>query len=122
MDSRSPRKNHRHRVAQAAKEEVPAQTVREIHEHEDGTLIGPAQQSPDLKEIAERKRPPSVGEILFHEAEAMRAQHIAQEEAAAAESEKHPISLDLPRRRCPARKILSSPCRTKGSGWLERGS
>ena len=24
--------NHRHRVAQAAKEEVPAQTVREIHE------------------------------------------------------------------------------------------
>ena len=65
--------NHRNRSLVAAKEEVPAQTVREIHEHEDGTLIGPAQQSPDPEEIEEQRRPPSLGEILLREAEAMQS-------------------------------------------------
>ncbi len=73
--------NNRHRATQAAKEEVPTQTVREIHEHEDGTLIGPSKQSPEPEEIEEQRRPPSLGEILLREAEAMRAQRIAEEEA-----------------------------------------
>ena len=57
--------NHRHRTAAAAKEEAPAQTVRETHEHEDGTLIGPSKESPDPEEIEEQRRPPSLGEILL---------------------------------------------------------
>src|SRR5271154_1651147 len=75
--------NHRNRIAQASKEEVPAQTVRETHEDEDGTLIGPAQQSPDLEEIEEQRRPPSLGEILLREAEALQAQAQAERQAAA---------------------------------------
>jgi hypothetical protein len=63
--------NHRNRTVQAAKEEVPAQTVRETHQHEDGTQIGPEQQSPDPEEIEEQRRPPSLGEILLREAEAL---------------------------------------------------
>jgi hypothetical protein len=90
-----------------------ASMVREIHEYEDGTLIGPAKQSPDPEEVAERKRPPSLGEIL-REAEAMRAERIAKEEAAAAESEKHPISLNLPQIQAvadtpPAEQRVESP-------------
>src|SRR5271168_2652014 len=73
--------NNRHRAAIAAKEEAPAQTVREIHRHEDGTQIGPEQQSPDPEEIEEQRRPPSLGEILLREAEAMHAQRLAEEEA-----------------------------------------
>ena len=79
--------NHRHRAAQAAKEEVPAQTVREIHEHEDGTPIGPAQQSPDPEEIEEQRRPPSLGEILLREAEALTAQREEREARQKAEAE-----------------------------------
>ena len=73
--------NNRHRAAIAAKEEAPAQTVREIHRHEDGTQIGPEQQSPDPEEIEEQRRPPSLGEILLREAEALHAQRLAEEEA-----------------------------------------
>jgi hypothetical protein len=106
--------NHRNRSAMAAKETAAAQTVREIQVYEDGTLIGPAKQSPDPEEVAERKRPPSLGEILLREAEAMRAERIAKEEAAAAESEKHPISLNLPQIQAvadtpPAEQRVESP-------------
>jgi hypothetical protein len=73
--------NNRHRAAQAAKEEIPAQTVRETNQHEDGTQIGPEQQSPDPEEIEEQRRPPSLGEILLREAEAMKAQAEAKREA-----------------------------------------
>src|SRR5271156_6424014 len=73
--------NHRNRATMAAKEEIPAQTVRETHEHEDGTLIGPTQQSPDPEEIEEQRRPPSLGEILLREPEAMKAQAEAEREA-----------------------------------------
>ncbi len=73
--------NNRHRAAMAAKEETPEQTVRETHQHEDGTQIGPEQQSPDPEEIEEQRRPPSLGEILLREAEAMKAEREAEEEA-----------------------------------------
>jgi hypothetical protein len=55
--------------------------VRETHEHEDGTLIGPAKQSPDPEEIEQQRRPPSLGEILLREAEAMKAQAEAERQA-----------------------------------------
>jgi hypothetical protein len=61
--------NNRHRAAMAAKEAAIEQTVREAHQHEDGTLIGPEKQSPEPEEAAARKRPPSLGEILLREAE-----------------------------------------------------
>jgi hypothetical protein len=93
--------NHRNRSLVAAKEEVPAQTVRETHEHEDGTLIGPAKQSPDPEEIEQQRRPPSLGEILLREAEALQAQAEAERQAkarqkAATEAEANPISITLP--------------------------
>src|SRR5271168_5634394 len=75
--------NNRHRAAIAAKEEAPARTVREIHRHEDGTQIGPEQQSPDPEEIEEQRRPPSLGEILLREAEALQAQREAERQAEA---------------------------------------
>ncbi|HMD21897.1 MAG TPA: hypothetical protein VKH40_16345 [Alloacidobacterium sp.] len=81
-----------------------ATMVREIHEHEDGTLIGPAQQSPDPEEIEEQRRPPSLGEILLREAEAMKAQAEAEREAQrkaeaeeAAKSAEHTATFLLPR-------------------------
>ncbi len=75
--------NHRHRTDAAANEEALAQTVREIHEHADGTLIGPTKESPDPEEIEEQRRPPSLGEILLREAEAMKAQAEAERQAQA---------------------------------------
>ena len=85
----------------AAKEATPVQTVSETHEHEDGTLIGPAQQSPDPEEIEEQRRPPSLGEILLREAEALRAEREAERQAkarqkAATEAEDHPVSITIP--------------------------
>jgi hypothetical protein len=56
-----------------------AAIVRETHRHEDGTQIGPEQQSPDPEEIEERKRPPSLGEILLREA--LQAQAEAERQA-----------------------------------------
>jgi len=93
--------NHRNRSLMAAKEATPVQTVSETHEHEDGTLIGPAQQSPDPEEIEEQRRPPSLGEILLREAEAMRAEREAERQAearqkAATEAEDHPVSITIP--------------------------
>jgi hypothetical protein len=75
--------------------------VREIHEHEDGTVIGPAQESPDPEEIEEQRRPPSLGEILLREAEAQQAQREAERQAeaqrkATAEAEDNPVSIALP--------------------------
>ena len=105
--------NHRNRIAQAAKEEIPAQTVREIHEYEDGTLIGPAQQSPDPEEIEEQRRPPSLGEILLREAEAMKAQAEAERQAeaqrkAGAEADQ-PVSITLPQIHAVAEKRVPHP-------------
>src|SRR5271168_2776484 len=77
-----------------------ATMVRETHEDEDGTLIGPAQQSPDLEEIEEQRRPPSLGEILLREAEALQAQAEAERQAAArqkAEAEAdQPVPITIP--------------------------
>jgi hypothetical protein len=89
--------NHRHRAAMAAKEPAAAQTiVRETHEHEDGTLIGPPKQTPDPEEIPEKRRP-SLGEILLREVEEMKAQRIAEEEAQQkAESAEQPVTIELP--------------------------
>jgi hypothetical protein len=75
--------------------------VRETHEHEDGTRIGPAKQSPDPEEIEQQRRPPSLGEILLREAEALQAQAEAERQAkarqkAATEAEANPISITLP--------------------------
>lgn len=72
--------NNRRRAAMAAKEAAIEQTVRETHQHEDGTWIGPEKQSPEPEEAAARKRPPSLGEILLREADEMRARK-AEEEA-----------------------------------------
>ena len=69
--------NHRHRAAMEARENVAETTVREIHQHEDGTLIGPAKETPDPEEEAEEERP-SLGRILLREAEAMRAEREAR--------------------------------------------
>ena len=99
--------NHRNRSLMAAKEAAPAQTVREIHEHEDGTLIGPAQQSPDPEEIEEQRRPPSLGEILLREAEALRAEREAERQAKA-EAEQS-ASLTLPTIQAVAEKRVPHP-------------
>jgi hypothetical protein len=78
--------------------DLGVQTVRETHRHEDGTLIGPAKQSPDPEEKAERKRPPSLGEILLREVELMKKQKAEEErrqrEAAAAQAAQ--MSFNLP--------------------------
>ncbi len=79
--------NHRHRAAMAAKEQAIEQTVREAHQHEDGTLIGPEKQSPEPEEAAARKRPPSLGEILLREAEEMHARKAEEEATQKAEAE-----------------------------------
>ncbi|HVV72707.1 MAG TPA: hypothetical protein VHI52_14600 [Verrucomicrobiae bacterium] len=68
--------NHRHR----SKEQEPAQTVREANEHLDGTLIGPVKETPDPEEVAKSQRPPSLGEILLREAEALRAKKEVEKE------------------------------------------
>jgi hypothetical protein len=77
-----------------------AAIVREIHEHEDGTLIAPPKQTPDPEEIREKRRP-SLGEILLREAEAMKAEREAERQAearqkAAAEAKDQPVSIMLP--------------------------
>jgi hypothetical protein len=51
--------------------------VRETHRHEDGTIIGPEKESPDPEEIKEKKRPPSLGELLLKDVEEMRRQREA---------------------------------------------
>jgi hypothetical protein len=89
--------NHRHRSTMASKE--TGQTVREIHEHEDGTLIGLPKESLEPEEVAASKRPPSLGEILLREAEALHARREAEEQAKAqkAEEAEPPVSLQLPK-------------------------
>ncbi|QNI33094.1 hypothetical protein H7849_03700 [Alloacidobacterium dinghuense] len=78
--------NNRHRAAMAVKEAAIEQTVREAHEHADGTLIGPEKQSPEPEEAAARKRPPSLGEILLRQAEELSARK-AEEARLNAEAE-----------------------------------
>jgi len=74
-----------------------AAIVRETHRHEDGTQIGPAQQSPDPEEIEEQRRPPSLGEILLREAEAMKAQAEAEREAQRKAAEAaEPVGITIP--------------------------
>jgi hypothetical protein len=73
--------NHRHRTAQAAEQTAAEASVRETHQHEDGTLIGPEKESPDPEEAAKRKRPPSLGEILLRQAEALKAEAEAKRQA-----------------------------------------
>ena len=111
----------------AAKEATPVQTVSETHEHEDGTLIGPAQQSPDPEELEEQRRPPSLGEILLREAEALQArkeaereaQRKADEEAAAAKSAE-PISITIPQIHAVANMDAPQPAVSGSKGLEER--
>jgi len=67
--------NNRHRrVPQVREAEGAANLgliVRETHEHEDGTMIGPEKQTPDPEEEAERTRPLTLGELLLRDAEAL---------------------------------------------------
>ena len=64
--------SHRHALAEREAEQEVQTMVRETHRHEDGSIIGPTKQTPDPEEAAEQKRPPSLGEILLREAEALR--------------------------------------------------
>jgi hypothetical protein len=98
--------------------------VREIHEHEDGTLIGPAKQSPDPEEIEEQRRPPSLGEILLREAEAMKAQREAERQAearqkAAAEAEDHPVSITISQIQAVAHMGAPQPALSLSKGLAE---
>ncbi len=84
-------------AAASAGLEDSATIVREIFEHEDGTLIGPPKQTADPEETPEQKRL-TLGEILLREAEAMQARKEVVDQArqnAAAEAEQ-PISIELP--------------------------
>jgi hypothetical protein len=89
--------NNRHRHALAEKEaEQEVQTmVRETHRHEDGSIIGPTKQTPDPEEAAEQKRPPSLGEILLREAEALRLRKEEEARLKAAEEAATSAQLSL---------------------------
>jgi hypothetical protein len=106
--------NNRHRAAMAAKEAAIEQTVREAHEHEDGTLIGPTQQTPDPEEVAVSKRPPSLGEVLLREAEELRtnkAEEEARQKAEAEEAAQSPEPskpLQLPRVQAVSERQIST--------------
>ncbi len=120
--------NLRHRTVITAKEPAAAQTVRETHPHEDGTLIAPPKQTPDPEEVAERKRPPSLGEILLAELAAQKARHeteqLAQQQAdqtaASPQPTAQPVPLQLPKIHAAAEKRTPHPlssCRsTRKSG------
>src|SRR5215471_5223257 len=77
--------NNRHRrVPQVREAEGAANLgliVREIHEHQDGTLIGPEKQTPDAEEVAERTRPLTLGELLLRDAEALYGKYETEETA-----------------------------------------
>lgn len=87
--------NNRHRASMAAKEPAPPQTVRETHEYEDGTLVGPPRQCPDAEEIPAKERP-SLGAILLRQAEAMHAEQEAERQAQQPTAEAEPVSTVLP--------------------------
>jgi hypothetical protein len=86
--------NNRHRAAMAAKEPAPPQTVRETHEYEDGTLVGPPRQCHDAEEIPAKERP-SLGAILLRQAEAMHAEQEAERQAQHQAAEAEPVSTVL---------------------------
>jgi hypothetical protein len=98
--------NNRHRAAAAAKEAAIEQTVRETHEHEDGTLIGPAQESPDPEEIEEQRRPPSLGEILLREAEELQREAAARRAREAEEGRRMKEAADAAQSAEPPRTFL----------------
>jgi hypothetical protein len=106
--------NIRHRRVPQAREaslgmQDVAVIVREIHEHEDGTLIAPPKQTPDPEEIREKRRP-SLGEILLREAEAMKAEREAEREAQKAAEANQPVSITLPQLQAAAETWeLNSP-------------
>jgi hypothetical protein len=100
--------NIRNRAAQAAKEEAPTQTVRETHQHEDGTQIGPEQQSPDPEEIEEQRRRPSLGEILLREAEALYGHKREPEEGNITLPQIHAVA-DLSIKRCHPERSRRNP-------------
>jgi hypothetical protein len=81
--SQTNRQRHAIETAEEAKERAcPARSriVSEAHVHQDGSLIGPSLQRPDPDEIPEKKVP-SLGRILLKEAEALKAQRMAEQEA-----------------------------------------
>jgi hypothetical protein len=81
--SQNNRQRHAIETAEKAKEGAcPArsQIVSEAHAHHDGSLIGPPQQHPDPEDLPEKKIP-SLGRILLEEAEALKAQRTAEQEA-----------------------------------------
>jgi hypothetical protein len=88
---------HNYRVPQVREANLGLQDaaamVREIDEHEDGTLIGPAKQSPDPEEIEEQRRPPSLGEILLREAEALYGYKRETEEAGTTLPQIHAVAV-----------------------------
>ena len=81
--SQNNRQRHAIETAEEAKERTcPARSriVSETHAHQDGSLIGPSLQCPDPEDIPEKKVP-SLGRILLEEAEALKAQRMAEQEA-----------------------------------------
>jgi len=92
--------NWRARAALAAKEAESAErqkqalTVCETHRHDDGSLIGPETQSLDPEEARERKRPPSLGQILIAEVEAMKREKAEKEAREKAEQVAEGASTD----------------------------
>jgi len=111
-----PERSRRVREANLGLQDV-AVMVRETHEHEDGTLIGPSKESPDPEEIEEQRRPPSLGEILLREAEAMKAQAEAEREAERKSSEEadKPFSITLTQIQAVAEERVPHPVSSCGS-------
>jgi hypothetical protein len=108
--------NNRHRAAMAAKEPAPAQTVRETHEHEDGTLVGPPRQRPDPEEIPVQERP-SLGAILLRQAEAMHAEQEAERQTQQKTAEANPVSTVLPQIQATAHTPAGNPSFCRHTGW-----
>jgi hypothetical protein len=107
--------NNRHRAAMAAKEPAPAQTVRETHEHEDGTLVGPPRQRPDPEEIPAKERP-SLGAILLRQAEAMQAEQEAERQAQQKAAEAEPTSTVLTQIQATAHTAGENPSLRRHTG------
>jgi hypothetical protein len=125
-----PERSRRVRGAEGAANvgfQAAAAIVRETHEHEDGTLIGPSKQVPDPEEIREKRRP-SLGEILLREAEAMKAEREAERQAdrqaeaqqkAVAEAEDHPVSITIPQIQAVAHVGAPQPALSLSKGLAE---
>ena len=93
--------NNRHRSAESKQP-----TVREVHEQEDGTLVGPSQQSPDPEDIPKVEEQ-SIDKLLL---QAMREQMEREDEAQrqakeAAESERKGINIQAVAERKPQNRM-----------------